>query len=354
MIDFQNIKLSPALKYTLRSMTRGKNYKDSITNSCNVPSYHLTVDSESNCILCLCDGWLPIPVGKISDFNSLEEVWGSPGAKKLQEDIDQKKFTWCAVEHCGIINHNMIKQTYTLNINIDDSCNLACPSCRRELKMITSGPEYDNKIKDLNIILKWLKNFNQPITISLGGSGDALASHIIRKLMKTYVPNTNQKFRITTNGLLIKKILSECPMLSAIDVLSISVDAASATVYEQVRRPGKWEVLLENLNWAAENKLPTNLSFVVQKTNFKEILEFDKLCTQLNFKGIIQPLNDWGTWNSKLVKTPDAYTIANGTYLDHDVANPTHPTHLEFLTDLRNARKQNKNLSFSPYFNKFK
>ena len=74
MIDFQNIKLSQAAKYTLRSMPRGKNRKDPINNSCNMTSHHITIDAESNCMLCECDGWLPIPVGKVSDFNSLEEI----------------------------------------------------------------------------------------------------------------------------------------------------------------------------------------------------------------------------------------------------------------------------------------
>jgi len=353
VIDFQNIKLSSALKYTLQSMPRGKQYKNTIINSCNMTSYHVTVDAESNCILCACDGWLPIPVGKVSDFNSLEEVWNSPIAKLLQEDIDQKKFTWCAVEQCGVLSQDIKKSQYRININVDDSCNLACPSCRRELRMINSGPDYDKKVKDVDQILNWLENFSSPITISLGGSGDALASSILRKLIKEYVPKSNQKFIITTNGLLIKKIIAESKILPNISLLSISVDAASAEVYEQVRRPGKWEILLENLHWVADSKLPVCLNFVVQKTNFKEIPAFAELCNQLKFTGNLQPLNDWGTWNRKPVLNPDVYTIANGTYLDHDIANPTHPEHSEFLTVIRNAYKENTNLKISSYFDKF-
>ena len=325
-----------------------------ITNSCNITSRHITIDSESNCILCDCDGWLPIPVGKVSDFNSLEEVWNSPMAKMLQDNIDQKKFTWCAVEHCGVINRNIIKQQYTLSINIDNSCNLACPSCRRELIMINSGPEYDKKVDSLNRIMQWLEMFDQPITISLGGSGDALASYVIRSLMRDYTPKPTQKFQITTNGLLLNKILLGSKILPNISNLSISVDAASAVVYEQVRRPGKWDILLENLEWVSKHNLPARLNFVVQRTNFREILAFDQLCTRLNMGGLIQPLNDWGTWNSTPVKNPDEFTIANGTYLDHDVANPSHPDHQEFLTILHTVRKQNKSLRISPYFNKFK
>ena len=320
-----------------------------------MPSRHITVDAESNCILCTCDGWLPIPVGKVSDFNSLEEVWNSPVAKMLQDNINQKKFTWCAVEHCGVLARPIEKPGYSININIDNSCNLACPSCRRELLMINSGPEYDKKVDEVNRILNWLENFNHPLTISLGGSGDALASNILRKLIREYTPKFNQQFIITTNGLLIKKIILDSNILPNIKLLSISVDAASASVYEQVRRPGKWKVLLENLHWAAENNIPTQLNFVVQKTNFREIPAFAELCNQLKFRGILQALNDWGTWNFQPVKNPDAYTIVNGTYLDHDVANPEHLEHLEFVKVLNKARENNyKFLNISSYFNKFK
>ena len=356
MIDFQNIKLSPGLKSTLKSMPRGKNYKNPIMHSCNMTSYHIGVDMDLNCILCGCDGWLPIPVGKIFEFNSLEDVWNSPIAKMLQDDINQKKFTWCAVEHCGVIQQDIIKKRYSISILIDNSCNLACPSCRRELQMINSGPEFENKIKNLNHLMALIERFDHPVELNIGSGGDALASHINRHLIQNYHPKNNQLFAIATNGLLIKKLIPDSPMRDYISNFSIGVDAASAEVYEQVRRPGKWKILLENLEWLSENKGSSQvmLTFTVQKTNFREIPAFADLCKELNFHGSVQPLNDWGTWNFKPVKNPDAYTIINGTYLDHDVANPTHPEHYEFLTVLRNAREQKKNINISPYFDKFK
>ena len=355
-MDFQNLKLSKAQTYTLRSMPRGKQHKQPITNSCNIPFTHLTVDQNSDCFLCKCDGWLPIPIGKITDFESLEDAWNSPISKDLQADIQEKKFSWCAVEHCGVIDQNVVNSTYTLNINIDDSCNLACPSCRREPYMLEHGPKFDSKTADLTHILEWLEKFNHPITISLGGTGDALASKLMRNLIKNYCYKPGQQFRSTTNGLLLKKVIADSNMQSAISQFSISVDAGSKEVYEQVRRPGKWSALIENLEWLSNNRQQSKvtLNFVLQKTNFRDLPAFAQLCTQLKFGGNVQPLNDWGTWNSRPVVNPDAYTIANGTYVDHNVANSVHPEHTEFLTVLRNTREQHKNLHISPYFNKFK
>jgi hypothetical protein len=337
-------------------MSRGKDYDKKITNSCNMPFTHVGVDQNSDCFLCHCEGWLPIPVGKVSDFESLEDVWNSPTAQMLQSDIQQKKFSWCAVTHCGILDRNIAKKICTLSIHIDDSCNLACPSCRRELRMLENGLEFENKQKDLVRITEWLEKFQHPINISLGGTGDALASQLIRNFIKNYCYKDGQTFKITTNGLLLKKVIANSSIYPAISNISISVDAGSAEVYEKVRRPGKWENLIENLEWLSNNRkhISVNLNFVLQKTNFRDLLSFAELCKKFNFAGEIQPLNDWGTWNSHPTLNPDAYTMANGTYLDHDVANPDHPEHKDFVEILNSTRQKNyKFLSISSYFSQY-
>jgi MoaA/NifB/PqqE/SkfB family radical SAM enzyme len=338
-------------------MPRGKNYNGTITNSCNIPVTHVSVDANSNCFLCNCEGFLPVPVGRVDEFETLEQVWKSPVAQMLQDDIQQKKFSWCAITHCGVVSQSIENPQHSLSINIDDSCNLACPSCRRELRMLEDGPEFEQKSKDLTRILEWLEKFDQPINISLGSAGDALASQLIRNFIKNYKYKPGQTFMIATNGLLLKKIIADSAIRPAISDISISVDAASKEVYEQVRRPGKWSVLMDNLEWLVHNRQSSNvnLNFVLQKTNFRDLPAFANLCQQFGFGGCVTALNDWGTWNTKPVVNPDAYTIANGTYLDHNVADPKHPEHNEFIQVLRTVREKNfEFLIFNPYFDQFK
>jgi len=334
----QVIKLSDALEFKLRSMKRG--HSTDIKNSCNMPFTNISVDANSDCFLCGCDGWLPIPVGKVQEFDDCESVWNAPLSQVIQKNISDKKYTWCAVQHCGIINNNIENPTYQLSINIDDSCNLACPSCRRELKMIESGPEFDSKIKDVNKIMSWLEKFDKPVSISFGGSGDLFASPILRPLVLNFKPKSTQTFSIITNGLLLKKMLPQTPLRQSIHSLNISVDAGSAEVYEKVRRPGRWSVLMDNLQWLKENKSNTcvYLGFVVQRTNYRDLPAFVELCQQLGFRGYLQSLVDWGTWNSVTVETPDSYTQINGTFDDHNVADPGHPEHSEFLEILTTIR----------------
>jgi hypothetical protein len=352
-----NVKLSKALTFTLESMPRGRDYEHPIRHSCNVPLHHVSVDANSDCFLCECEGWLPIPVGKVSDFETLPQIWNSDLAQMLQNNVKEKQFTWCAVQHCGVTDNNINRPGFSLSINIDDSCNLACPSCRRELRMLDSGPEYEKKRQDLDRILSWLDKFEPAILIHLGGSGDALASLLIRNFIKNYRYRPQQKFSIATNGLLIKKVIDKSAIAPAIDSYSISVDAGTQHVYENVRRPGKWSVLLENLEWLNENKQKSKviLNFVVQKDNFRDLSDFVELCKHYHFFGKITALNDWGTWNNTVSLNPDSWTIANGTYMDHDVADPSHPEHNEFVNTINKIQDCNYPfLNISPIFNKFK
>jgi len=321
-----NFNLPTGYKFKLDSMPRGKS-STPITNSCNIPSRAVTIDFNSNCLLCECDGWLPIPVGKVLDFKSLEEVWASPIAQLLQQDVKDKKYTWCAVDHCGIKHHDKLGARYQLLLNIDESCNLACPSCRKESIMHINGPEVENKIQSVNQIINWLEIFEHPIHIVLSGNGDPLASVIIRPLFKKLIPKNTQTFKLFTNGLLIKKQLGNSPILPHVTEISISVDAGSAEVYEKIRLGGSWSVLLENFEFlkSINKNTITILNFAVQNSNFNDIFNFIEVCNHYGFKGVVHQIDDWGTWNNTIVKNPDVWTLKHGTFMDHNVLTDTHP-----------------------------
>ena len=315
-----------------------------IKHQCNFPSHTLTIDYQGNILLCDCDGWLPIPVGRVQDFDTIEQIFSSDIARALQKDVSDKYFSWCAVDHCGIRNRNQIKTQTTIAINIDESCNLACPSCRRSQIMISSGPEFDKKINQVNRIINWLTIYDQPLHVILSGNGDPLASQILRPIVKTYQPQPNQTFTLFTNGLLIKKQVNiGMPIFDHITTFRISVDAGSQEVYEDVRRPGKWSVLIENFEYLTrlgkQNKV--YLNFALQSKNYRDLPNFISWCQHYGFNASIHQLDDWGTWNSGTVEKPDTWTITNGIYLDHAVLKPSHALHQECLTVLTNIQKQN-------------
>lgn len=341
--------LEPQYLFKLSSMPRGFNTTRAVSNRCNVPFYTIVVDFLGNCLLCDCDGWLPLPVGKVQDFDSIQQVFDSPAAKLLQQDVSQGNFSWCAVDHCGIRQESKLKNRVTLYINIDESCNLACPSCRRSTIMLSQGPEFERKSQDMDRIVHWLSNYPDPIRIVVSGNGDPLASHIMRKLLLQWQPKPQQTFKIMTNGLLIKKTLDKMPIMEQIVDFGISIDAGSESVYEDVRRPGKWSVLLENLEYlrSMDKNSLTTLNFALQNKNFQDLPAFAELCDTFGMSGSVHQLDDWGTWNIMEPKNPDVWTIQNGIFADHDVLDSGHANHARALDQVRQLMDHPR-LRFAP------
>jgi len=317
-----------AYQYVLQSHPRGNQEKISILHSCNRPSRSATIDMYTNVMLCICDGWLPKPVGMITDFQKLEDIWNNDLSRIIQQDVENKKFTWCAVNHCGIKYQSHTETDYQLIFGIDDSCNLRCPSCRRETRMHVSGPLFEQKLQAVKHTIKLLDNFEPRIHITLASSGDPLASHIYRPLLQTYVGRHTQTFTLFTNGLLIKKQLDKTALFDRITWFRISVDAGSEEVYNKVRG-GQWETLIENFDFLSEKNLSSKveLIFVVQRNNYRDIQNFVDLVNKYGFVGVLTQLDDWGTWNYNKVDTPDAWTMVNGTYLENNVLHESHPEH---------------------------
>lgn len=317
------------------------NKAEPIDHVCERPFRSVSISSDGSCYICICEPWLPVSVGNIDSFQRLEDIWSNSVARELQKDIQDKKFTHCAVEHCGIKYHNIPQPTYRINVTLDDSCNLACPTCRRQMINHTNGPLYQQKLDRVKHFLNLLENFDQSLSIILIGSGDPLASAIIRPIILDWQPKAHQQVILFTNGLLMKKLLPDSKILSNISEFQISVDAGTKEVYEQVRRPGKYEQLRENLDWLAENRPKQSnviLKFTISSGNADDVENFARMCEHYGFKGEITKLDDWGTFDN---------------FNNHDVIdNRNHQLHTTAIQQLASVSK-NKNIRLSPYFSKF-
>ena len=317
-------------QHSYSSIQRNQQLNYTVENHCNAPSRVLVVDWKGDCFLCSCEAWLPISAGKISNFAKLADIWTSITAKELQQDIADKKYTHCAVDRCGVLHANIIQDPYLISINVDESCNLRCPSCRRETIMLSSGPEYERKLKEVNHIVDLLEQFEEPAHIVMSGNGDPLASAIMRPLIHRFKPRDNQTIRLFTNGLLMKKQLTDSTIVDHITQYFISIDAGSKQVYERVRLGGKWELLIDNLKFlqpiAANNKAEVLLKFVLQKDNYNDMKNFAELCIKMGFQGVINRLEDWGTWDA--FQTEDV------------IGNKLHPDHTQAVAQLKNVYKE--------------
>jgi molybdenum cofactor biosynthesis enzyme MoaA len=295
--------------------------KSGIQFSCNLPEKVLSIDNQGNCFLCDCDGWLPISVGHITEFDSIEGVWQSSLAKKIQQDVRDKNFTWCSVDYCGVRDQNRQTERYLININIDESCNLQCPTCRSEYMNFTKGLIYDKKLSWANHIVELLKTFDKHCLITMSGNGDPFASLIYRPMLMTAVSNPKHQYRIMTNGLLLKKLLKKSSIYKNIKEYSISIDAGDAETYERVRLKGKWNVLMENLDFLkqelnSQQGVSVILNFCLHKENLKSLLNFVELLEKYRWQGNIQALEHWGSYNQRKFNEQNLMDKNNKDYLN--------------------------------------
>lgn len=311
--------------------------KVGIKNSCNNPEKIVSIDHDGNCFVCSCDGWLPISVGHILNFNTIEEIWQSPVARQLQKDIiEDRNFTYCSVDYCGIKNYDCIGHEYFISISIDESCNLQCPSCRSHFINFTKGPIYEKKLSWAQHISKLLGEFKKPSTIVMSGNGDPFASLIYRPILLNTVPYKDHKYKIMTNGLLLSKLLTKTSIYSNVREISISIDAGDKETYERVRLRGSWEVLMDNFNFLKQElstrpDIRINVNFCFQRSNYKSLENFVKLIEKYRWQGTVHPFENWATFDD---------------FNYHNILDKNHSLYNEALSVLRSI-KNNSYIRFN-------
>jgi MoaA/NifB/PqqE/SkfB family radical SAM enzyme len=320
---------------------------------CPVPFTHLATLYEGEAYPCLCPGWVPYSLGNVIDAPSAEAVWNSEAAVEIRRSIHDGDFRYCSRTLCSYIAARTLPRKdevidpflrryvdertvivpqppNVLQMNHDQTCNLACPSCRTDV--ITAGPEQQRIYVDAaeRVLLPLLRGMDGMTYIS--GGGEAFASSHYRKILGAL--NREEYpglfvFLITNGQLLDAKRWAEFPRLpEMIGNLSISIDAARAATYERLRRPGKWNVLMENLGLIVQMRAAgtirhLQINFVVQAENFRELPEFIALGTRLGVDSFwLQRLTNYGAFSDP------AYEKA-------DVTSPQHPDHNELLAILR-------------------
>jgi MoaA/NifB/PqqE/SkfB family radical SAM enzyme len=188
--------------------------------------------------------------------------------------------------------------------------------------MITSGPVYEERLAMTNHLVDLLEKFDKPCRIVMSGNGDPLASAIMRPLVHRFRPKQNQFIKLFTNGLLLRKQLTDNPVLEHINEYLMSIDAGSKQVYEKVRLGGQWEQLIDNFDFLKEHAHPDAqiaVTLVIQQDNWRDIENFFQLSVDYGFHGSVTKLEDWGTWQD---------------FAKHDVLNADHPEYTDAVAEL--------------------
>lgn len=316
---------------------------------CYHPFNTITIDGNGDVFPCICQAWLPISLGKIWQFNSLDEIVKTAKAREIQRTILNGSYSYCDNNICGIIAAGDLSGRIDhkpdtinwINFAIDSSCNLTCPSCRKEFIFINEGQLYDQRLMMVDHIIKLIENHDHFIKFSVSGDGDPFASLIYRNfLSKLNVTDKNVEIEIITNGILAKDHWFKMKGIhNNIVRFKISFDAATENTYNIVRRGGDWNKLLASADhmskWKQKNYSDMKLTgnFVVQAANYKEMPQYVELLDQLGFDEILfQAIHDWGTFDN---------------YMAHAVWKQNHSNYDDFLKYLHDPRLNNKKVNLT-------
>jgi len=335
-----DVNSAHAYRFKTSGMTFDKDLK--IENRyCYHPFNTVTIDSQGECYMCVCQAWLPISVGNILDFNSLTEIAHSARAREIQASILDGSYKYCDHNTCHLIKSNNLEghithRPDTINwivFAIDESCNLTCPSCRTGMVFHNKGEDFDHRMRISDHIVKLIQNHHHFLRFTLSGDGDPFASHVYRNILENLKLTKNDpvEIEIVTNGILVKSHWDRMPGVhNHVMRFKISFDAGTPETYAITRRGGDWDKLIESceyiIKWKQKyySSMDIVANFVVQNNNYKDILKYVELTKQLGFDEIsFQKVVDWGRWT-------DPKTGIN-TFVEHAVWMPDHPNHAELL-----------------------
>jgi len=280
-----------------------------------------------------CPSWLPKIIGNC-ETDDLMEVWNSETSQEIRRSILEGDFKYCDQIECPRIQQGTLPFVHELNGRLaeivkknitklssppreialcyDESCNLACPSCRRHKINFIAGPEFERRMAYTDRLLTDIKQYvkDQQVILRVTGSGDPISSKIFRHLLRNLdgMSTPNLKIVLQTNAVMLtEKVWQEMSNIhNNIQCVSVSVDAASEATYSKVRKFGNWQQLNKNLKFIADLSLNgeiewMSLNFVVQENNYHEMGDFVRLGKQLpGLRDIFFSfVNDWQTWEKE-------------------------------------------------------
>ncbi|HEX8174953.1 MAG TPA: radical SAM/SPASM domain-containing protein [Pyrinomonadaceae bacterium] len=342
---------------------------------------NLTEQVMGSSYLCDCAAWLPYVAGNVVEAESPDAVWNSEQAQEIRRSVLDGDYSYCSRTMCPSILNDALPRSEDVTsprlrriierretiledgprliaLGHDSSCNLACPSCRVGIIMADKAQnERLERARD-RVILPMLRD--RHVGLHLTAWGDPFASRHYRSILEALrAPEFDGvKLYLLTNGLgLTPNVWKAMPHLAEkIVELRVSVDAASKETYENVRRPGRWEVIRENLTVMGEmsragtflrnrfaggfqsassdllldieHPVSFLLAFVVQSANFREMPSFVKLAEEVGADAVVfQKYYSFGHEGAAVFSA-------------RDVAAPEHPEHEQLQAVLRDPLMQ--------------
>ncbi len=314
---------------------------------CSVPFQKLVASSEG-AHLC-CPSYVPTVVGD-PKRQTLDEIWNSEQAIAIRRSIVDGDYRYC-LDLCPAIAQDSLPRIESLEPGVyeaavaaaraplatgpehlallhDRSCNLSCPSCRTTV--IAASPQERAEFKV--ILERVIRPAFPSLRVVEFAGGEILASAHLKNVALSIDKEAAPDLRvaIVSNGTLFDRAAWEQlrNIHGIVKLVYVSLDAATADSFQELRRGGLWPQTLANVEFLATLRRDGligefGITFVVQQRNYREMRAFAELGLRLGCDRVLfHELVDFGTYGE-------------GGYAVRNVCDPAHPEHAELLEVLR-------------------
>jgi len=271
---------------------------------CSEPFDTININQFGSVNSCLCSNWhnQGTNFGNLNKA-TLKDIYQAVKFLDMRNSIIDQSFKYCRIDQCSklhnlntIDNFDSIELNpelpTTINLMIDNNCNLKCASCRN--KNIYSKKINLAAKKILDQLMIDYADFDQTVKIFCDGSGDVFTSAAYQEFFNSQNLPRCFKFCIQTNGNLVTKNISLLTKIkNQIDIMLVSFDAARSSTYKIVRG-GDFDLVIEGVRQMVDVGINVTTQFVAQKQNYLEILDYVKLSKDLGVSHIgLQKIDRW-------------------------------------------------------------
>ena len=293
----------------------------------------------------------------LSDF--FEYTWNSENARKLRYSVSKGCFEYCN-QRCRYLRTpeqfpdvmrprslwefdpsswqdcKLSSGPTHIHVACDVACNLHCASCRTSVRVNSS--EENKIISNIleGIVRPLLKDCNYLYT---NGGGEFFASVPLNQFYKTFSSEAypNLRLGILTNGTLLtsKRWRNLQNIHDMVDLVKVSIDAATKSTYEKLRRGARWSDIVINMDYLSSLRQSNQIArleinFVVQSENYHEIGMFVELGEK------------WGVDKVNFSSLMNFGTFSNAAYMEKNVFNPKNPLYEHVYQAMLRAKSQSK------------
>ena len=314
---------------------------------CPMPFEKLVLQSDG-ARLC-CPSYLPVVVGDVKT-QTLDEIWSSEAAVEVRRSIIDGDFKYC-LDLCPAIGQGTLPKISEVPLELygpaveagsgplawgprqlallhDRTCNLSCPSCRTSL--IVASPQERDELQ--GILDRVIRPALGSLKVLEFGGGEVFASSHLRSVVASIDREKTPDLRlaIMTNGTLFDRHAWEAlrNVHGMVHLVYVSLDAASKTTFEELRRGGVWDKTIANVEFIAGLRREGSIEefgilFVVQAGNFREMRAFVRLGKRLGCDRILfHELVNFATYPAQ-------------GFEERSIVAPGHPQHQELLAELQ-------------------